>query len=93
VTISSKIRGTPCRAVTARTPSRKPGCGTISRWNGSMITAARSPWCSAIIASAVAASLNGAISTSPWIACGMPAESGVGAGKAFGSRGPTLISE
>ena len=31
--------------------------------------------------------------SSPWIACGMPAESGVGAGNALGSRGPTLIRE
>ena len=58
-----------------------------------MITAASSRWCASIIASVSGRSLNGAISTSSWIACGMPAESGVGAGNAFGARGPTLISE
>ena len=58
-----------------------------------MMTAARSWWCASIMASVSARSLNGAISTCSWMAWGMPAESGVGAGNALGARGPTLISE
>ena len=56
-----------------------------------MSTAASSSWCAAMSASAVARSLYGAISTSPSIACGTPAESVMGAGNAFGERGTTLI--
>ena len=93
MTISSKISGTPCRAVISRTPWRNPGCGTTSRCSGSMITAARSWWCASIMAWASATSLKGATSTSPWMAWGMPAESGVGAGNALGVRGPTLMRE
>src|SRR3989338_5352893 len=51
----------------------------MSRWKGSMITAARLSWCAAMMASVSARSLKGAISTSSPMACGMPAESGVGA--------------
>ncbi len=58
-----------------------------------MITAARLSWWAARMASVSARSLNGATRTFSSIACGMPPESGVGAGKAFGTRGPTLISE
>ncbi len=58
-----------------------------------MMTAARLSWCAVMIASVSARSLKGATSTSSLMACGMPAESGVGAGKALGTRGPTLMSE
>jgi hypothetical protein len=43
-------------------------------------------------ASVVARSLYGAIITSSAMACGIPAESAMGAGKAFGERGTTLMS-
>ena len=56
-----------------------------------MITAASSWWYWAMSASVVARSLYGAIRTSPSIACGIPAESGIGAGKALGERGLTLM--
>ena len=58
-----------------------------------MMTPARLSWCVSMMASVSARSLNGATRTCSSMACGMPAESGVGAGKALGAFGPTLISE
>ena len=92
MTTSSKMSGICWRCVIARSPARNPGSGGMSRWNGSTITAASSWPCSASSASTVARSLYGATSTWSWIACGMPPESGIGAGNALGDFGVCDIS-
>ena len=77
----------------SRSPWRKPGWGGTSRCSGSTSTAASSSACVAMMPSTVPRSLKGAISTSLSIECGMPEESGTGAGKALGARGAELIME
>ena len=93
MTTSSKTSRMPWRRVMSRRPCRNPGWGGISRWNGSTITAASSSAWVATMPSTVARSLKGAISTSASSECGMPDESGTGAGKALGERGVELIIE
>ena len=91
MTTSSKTSSTPWRRVISRSPFRKPGWGGTSRWNGSTMTAASSSAWAAMMPSTVPRSLYGAISTSASSDCGMPEESGTGAGKALGERGEELI--